>query len=212
MSGSSTLLVAEEDDAVASAATAALLKRMASAWSRGDARAYAACFTLSATHIAMSGDAAVGRAEIEAGHARAFATSHRRSALERQAVERAVLVPGAAPRRALATVVRDVVRAASGTGSAERRNSYRITLALVEGIGGEPWLVEHFQSTRVAAAGGGGGESGPAGLPWARIARAAALAAALSALAAAYRHYDYRAFTKGALCAVVAAQLVTLLS
>lgn len=48
------------------------LERFRSAWDEGDARAFAALFTESATYVVFVGEALIGRAEIERNHVDVF--------------------------------------------------------------------------------------------------------------------------------------------
>ena len=208
-----------------------LLERMAAAWRRGDAASYAACFTENAVQVTQWGSTVVGRRDIEAMHAAAFRTSHRRSTLENQAIERAVLLEpsGAAPRQLLATVTREVVRAA-GDEDAEKRNLYRISLCCVE-EGGD-FIISSMHATRVIAPTwqktGGGGALGEAhgggracsgtrhgsgaryGATIAAVAKAVVVVAGVTTLATSAL-VDYRTFTRFGVALTLAAQLLVLL-
>jgi uncharacterized protein (TIGR02246 family) len=113
------------------AAIRALLARMYDAWTRGDGKAYAACFTENSDYITFNGLHLRGRTENAALHGALFRGPLKGSKLSAEIVGLEFLAPGVVLLH---------------TASKGRKPSYQ-TIVLIKQDG--DWFIRSFQNSRV---------------------------------------------------------------
>ncbi|PCC74614.1 conserved hypothetical protein [Nannocystis exedens] len=111
------------------------------AWSRGDARAFAALFAPEVDYVMFDGSLARGRAEVERGHAELFATVLRGTCLRGEVTDVRRIAEGVAVAHAIGGAVWPWQREIP----ADRLS--RQTYVLVRA--GAGWTITAFHNTRV---------------------------------------------------------------